>query len=497
MFGDCITSIEIKEDPKEMVYDLGVKGNHTFMCQSGILSHNTLNSFHYTGQSAKDVSLGVPRLKEVLNASKKPAKPSCTVYIDDKEMLENKGKHETLKKDPNKSEETKKLENKLLRRATEIATDYPETIVEHLLTSYQLRYLPQGKKSLVNDEASPLGLLTYEKYKPSWWVTLYEDLGNAPKCEPDGWVIILEFDRQKMFSLKISTEDIAQAIEDSGNSSHGVGFMACIPSPLNIAMVEVYINFGELAGNEMNFDSNDEDGSLVTSKNVNYFIARDVALSLIKSTVIKGIKGISKSYVRQDEKSGEWLIDTQGTNFPDVLSMQGVDAQRTITDDIWETYKVLGIEAARKVIVREATRILSFDGTYINQRHITLLVDAMCRTGIITSVNRDGISRDVGPLAKGLFEKAVENFAESSAFAERDIMKGVSAAVMMGTVPEVGTGTVEIRDSESLPVERVLPQGAQRVNEAQRVPNKTSIRDTGTKVSKSLRKDTIGTNKKR
>ncbi|HMP28056.1 MAG TPA: hypothetical protein PKD85_00565, partial [Saprospiraceae bacterium] len=74
------------------------------------------------------------------------------------------------------------------------------------------------------------------------------------------------------------------------------------------------------------------------------------------------------------------------------------------------------------------------------------------KSGIITSVNRDGISRDVGPLAKGMFEKAVENFAESAAFGEHDIMKGVSSSVMMGTVPYVGTGTVEIKDEEKMPV---------------------------------------------
>lgn len=32
----------------------------------------TLNTFHYAGVSAKNVTLGVPRLKELINISKKP-----------------------------------------------------------------------------------------------------------------------------------------------------------------------------------------------------------------------------------------------------------------------------------------------------------------------------------------------------------------------------------------------------------------------------------------
>ena len=41
----------------------------------------TLNTFHYAGVSAKNVILGVPRLKEIINVSKKAKTPSLTVYL--------------------------------------------------------------------------------------------------------------------------------------------------------------------------------------------------------------------------------------------------------------------------------------------------------------------------------------------------------------------------------------------------------------------------------
>ena len=41
----------------------------------------TLNTFHYAGLSAKNVTLGVPRLKEIINVSKKPKTPSLTVFL--------------------------------------------------------------------------------------------------------------------------------------------------------------------------------------------------------------------------------------------------------------------------------------------------------------------------------------------------------------------------------------------------------------------------------
>ena len=41
----------------------------------------TLNTFHYAGVSAKNVTLGVPRLKEIINVSKSPRTPSLTVFL--------------------------------------------------------------------------------------------------------------------------------------------------------------------------------------------------------------------------------------------------------------------------------------------------------------------------------------------------------------------------------------------------------------------------------
>lgn len=41
----------------------------------------TLNTFHYAGVSAKNVTLGILRLKEIINVSKRPKTPSLTVFL--------------------------------------------------------------------------------------------------------------------------------------------------------------------------------------------------------------------------------------------------------------------------------------------------------------------------------------------------------------------------------------------------------------------------------
>lgn len=41
----------------------------------------TLNTFHLAGVSDKNVTLGVPRLKEIINVAKNIKTPSLTVYL--------------------------------------------------------------------------------------------------------------------------------------------------------------------------------------------------------------------------------------------------------------------------------------------------------------------------------------------------------------------------------------------------------------------------------
>jgi DNA-directed RNA polymerase II subunit RPB1 len=42
----------------------------------------TLNTFHFAGVSAKNVTLGVPRLTEIINLAKNIKTPSLSVYLD-------------------------------------------------------------------------------------------------------------------------------------------------------------------------------------------------------------------------------------------------------------------------------------------------------------------------------------------------------------------------------------------------------------------------------
>lgn len=70
-------------DHGEYVYDLSVDGLETFITSGGVVTHNTMRTFHYAGVAEINVTLGLPRLIEILDARKNPSTPVMTVYLLD------------------------------------------------------------------------------------------------------------------------------------------------------------------------------------------------------------------------------------------------------------------------------------------------------------------------------------------------------------------------------------------------------------------------------
>jgi len=71
------------------------------------------------------------------------------------------------------------------------------------------------------------------------------------------------------------------------------------------------------------------------------------------------------------------MMETDGSNLMEVLSYPKVDHTRTISNDVVEMFQVLGIEGARASLFNELRAVLSFDGSYVNYRHIACLADCM------------------------------------------------------------------------------------------------------------------------
>ena len=138
------------------------------------------------------------------------------------------------------------------------------------------------------------------------------------------------------------------------------------------------------------------------------------------------------------------MINTIGTNLLDIFANPSVDSEKTICNNIIDTYDILGIEAARYLLIEELYSTL-VEVAPLDKRHILILVDRMTQNGYLTKANSNGMDHfNNGPLAKASFEKVLYHLRNASINSLEDNIKGMSSNIMLGQVPPCGTGTVKV-----------------------------------------------------
>lgn len=70
-------------------------------------------------------------------------------------------------------------------------------------------------------------------------------------------------------------------------------------------------------------------------------------------------------------------VFTRRTGLLSVMGTEGVDGCETTSNDVLEVHKTLGIEAARRKIIKEINYTMSSHGMTIDIRHMMLLADLM------------------------------------------------------------------------------------------------------------------------
>ncbi len=301
----------------------------------------TMRTFHYAGVAEIDVTLGLPRLIEILDVRKNPSTPMMTVrllpeYATDKE------------------------------KATEIANKIEATYILD-----------------VADLATDIRRMR----------------------------IIVTPDEKAMSKKGLSVDEVKKKIEKS------------------LKNVEVAEGEGKI---------------VIQITEPSYKVLMDT-LDKLKKLVLAGIKEIRRVIVRKDEESGEYVLYTEGSNLKKVMKVKGVDASRTITNNIYEIYEVLGIEAARNAVIREAISTLEEQGLEVNVRHIMLVADVMTVDGELRQIGRHGVAGEKQSiLARAAFEMTVNNLLEAAVRGDVDRLKGITENIIVGQPIKLGTGDVEL-----------------------------------------------------
>ncbi|GKC11825.1 DNA-directed RNA polymerase II subunit 1 [Tanacetum coccineum] len=161
--------------------------------------------------------------------------------------------------------------------------------------------------------------------------------------------------------------------------------------------------------------------------------------NMLTEITLRGILDINKVFIklgkvnRFDENEGlkpevEWMIDTEGVNLLDVRTHEDVDALTTTSNHLIEVIEVLGIEAVRRSLLDELRVVISFDGSYVNYRHLAILCDTMTYRCHLMAITRHRINRnDTGPKMRCSFEEMVDILLDAAVYAETDYLRDAMA----------------------------------------------------------------------
>ncbi len=164
----------------------------------------------------------------------------------------------------------------------------------------------------------------------------------------------------------------------------------------------------------------------------------------LKRLVVSGIKEIRRVIIRRE--GDEYVLYTEGSNLKKVMKEKGVDFTRTVTNNIYEIYEVLGIEAARNAVINEAISTLEEQGLEVDRRHIMLVADVMTADGELKQIGRHGIAGEKQSiLARAAFEMTVNNLLDAAVRGEVDRLNGITENIIVGQPIKLGTGDVELR----------------------------------------------------
>jgi DNA-directed RNA polymerase beta' subunit len=349
-------------------------------------TQSTLNTFHKSGQSDKAVTVGVPRFQELLSATKSPKIVNCKIFFNDN------------------NKNIQDLRNK----------------ISHNLVCLTLKDLSTDISVEMNKENE----LWYDIFK-----ILYNDkFTNYKHC------ISIKLNPKILFKYRINIEYIANVIETNYDD------LSCVFSPYDSHKLDIFIDVSNIKFDEKRL-------LFVTEYNFEEIYIEECVQPILEKMIICGIPGINTIYYTCEKD--EWFVETDGSNFKKLLGHPIIDMTRLQSNNVWDIYETLGIEAANQFLVDEFLSIM--EG--INLCHVKLLVEKMTYMGTISSISRYTLRKDEsGPMSRASFEESVDNYLKSAFAGDVEKTKGVSASIICGKRARMGTGMIELKiDIKHLP----------------------------------------------
>lgn len=468
VFLDEIISIFFME-PTEYVYDLTVPVTTNFCLYNGL---GMADTFHKSG-SVNSVSAGIESMSNIINASKEPKHEICDIFFENKFLT---------------YEEALNIESEIVSATMkDFYTDYIIDKVSNIDRSqwfyasenppestYMLRlYLNINAMRKYKMSVANLSEIFYKEENlsitPIFGSTLDEildlyptnitsdsiekliKLKNVPRelfelTHLESFVIpelkIKKINKGLNGLINFSIEEypiLDTILEEKKDKNNLITIIFDKKLLYNIGIpMEKIIQLYKLC----NYDIIEQiDNKMIVSKeNLETETIMDI------NKLIQEEEKLLNNETRGDIKNASLLIyaKTIGNNLIELLDKKGIDKQRTTCNNMHIVNKVLGIEATRRIIIKELYNIIKQTGD-VNPMNILIIAEFITSRGEPFGINYTGISRQPGGhLSLATIKQAKEVFAKNALHSKKEDIRNVSASITVGQRMSIGSGMFDI-----------------------------------------------------
>lgn len=355
----------------------------------------TLKTFHFAGVAGMSITQGVPRIKEIINAAKKISTPiiTCTLL------------------------------NKYSEQAAQIVKARIEKTYLRDIAEYIEDIWSNGRGS----------------------IRMRIDMERVAKLE-----------------LELTMDDIVRILEKAKGLKLLRREIFTHKNVLRITPEEPTSKDYE----EMDLDGtlSEDDYEAIRARGrkkkraLSHFQALQELKRAVLNVIVKGYPDTARAIIRKkddaptasssaDDGGGDGReqleLLVEGYGLKACMTTSGVDGTRTTTNSVMETAAVLGIEAARSVIIAEIRRVM--ESMEIDSHHVHLLACIMTLKGEVLGITRFGmVKMGDSVLQLASFEKTPDHLFEAATKMKRDPISGVSESIIMGQTVRLGTGATSV-----------------------------------------------------
>uniref|UniRef100_A0A915MIJ9 DNA-directed RNA polymerase n=1 Tax=Meloidogyne javanica TaxID=6303 RepID=A0A915MIJ9_MELJA len=191
----------------------------------------------------------------------------------------------------------------------------------------------------------------------------------------------------------------------------------------------------------------------------------------IDKFIVTQINKVEKCVIRSEERNGKMAFYNR---------VQFLDVNTIYSNDINVMLNCYGVEAANRTIVKEMNNVFGVYGIEVNPRHLTLTADYMTFGGDVQAFNRTAMAHSPSPLQKMTYETTMVFMQKAIVSGHSDSLFCPSARIVMGQLIREGTGSFDLLTSPEYAL--------YRPNKKEFEENIRPISETSNKIEQMRRK---------